>query len=784
VERGAEVTANTQREPRRLCTIAARNYAPSVRLLVDTFAEHHAGVPITVLFVDKRPDDSFRDFPCEVVGPEALPMRRDMFLRMATYYDVTELSTALKPYLLQHLLDVGSETVMYLDPDIEVFAGLDDLFDAAADHDIVLTPHVLHPMPRDGLNISEETIMASGQFNLGFITVSQAARPFLEYWSDRTRLHALSDQARGYFTDQRWVDVVPQFWRYLAWRDPGCNVAYWNLHERDLAVNGADQWTVDGAPLRFFHYSGHDARNPTRLSRFVVPPERVQVDSNPALRRLLVERAARIRALEPAGGPPPYGWKRTAAGMELTSLIRRTYWEAVSEAETQRTSLPPHAFGADGGRRFVDWLLEPATPEAGISRFLFALWQDNPHYQRLFPDPLREDAARLTDSARIDVTLTMHRLTPIQLRPSLPALPGGLPGINLVHDGSKDDGRSATIDAVRRMTRGAGLPLVESAIGPQRDGGDDAPLELSLIALDADDLVAFAASPGWNAHRDRKRVAVVTTASGAHKPEAYQLVDEIWCPSEHVRMGLDLVAAPSVLVHPLVVEIPQRAPRLTRADLGLPEDVFLFTTAFDLCTSMAAANVLGTINTYRRTFAPGEAAALVVLLSRARYAPDGLAIIEAATTGRPDITLITRSLDPVESAAYAHHADCFISLHRSVDLGLPLAHAMAAGTPAIATGWSGNLEFMDTGDSVLVPYALVDAGGEAGPHAGMSQWAEPDVDAAAEAMRSLFDDHARATHLGRLAQAAIRARCSTAPAVRWLMTRFEDLTSMRISDAA
>ena len=68
------------------------------------------------------------------------------FAEMATYYDATELSTALKPFFLQYLLAEGDDVVMYLDPDIEVFASLDDLFALGDRVPIVLSPHVTQPM--------------------------------------------------------------------------------------------------------------------------------------------------------------------------------------------------------------------------------------------------------------------------------------------------------------------------------------------------------------------------------------------------------------------------------------------------------------------------------------------------------------------------------------------------------------------------------------------------------------------------------------------------------------
>ena len=49
-------------------------------------------------------------------------------------------------------------------------------------------------------------------------------------------------------------------------------------------------------------------------------------------------------------------------------------------------------------------------------------------------------------------------------------------------------------------------------------------------------------------------------------------------------------------------------------------------------------------------------------------------------------------------------ADCYVSLHRSEGFGLTLAEAMALGKPVIATGYSGNLDFMTPETSYLVPW--------------------------------------------------------------------------------
>jgi hypothetical protein len=51
-------------------------------------------------------------------------------------------------------------------------------------------------------------------------------------------------------------------------RDAGCNIAYWNLPERRLQVPSAGVILVNGAPARFFHFSGFEPEHPSVPSKF------------------------------------------------------------------------------------------------------------------------------------------------------------------------------------------------------------------------------------------------------------------------------------------------------------------------------------------------------------------------------------------------------------------------------------------------------------------------------------------------------------------------------------
>ena len=62
-----------------------------------------------------------------------------------------ELNTAVKPYALHRMFeDRGYETLLYIDPDIKIYAPLAEVQAALAEANIALIPHMRRPVPRRG----------------------------------------------------------------------------------------------------------------------------------------------------------------------------------------------------------------------------------------------------------------------------------------------------------------------------------------------------------------------------------------------------------------------------------------------------------------------------------------------------------------------------------------------------------------------------------------------------------------------------------------------------------
>jgi hypothetical protein len=326
----------------RFCTTVTRSYVAQARVLAESLSAHHGGERLAVLVTDDvdRELDAAKE-PFTLLRTDDLSLPPDEITQLAVVYDAKELATAFKPWLLRRLLQ-DEPAAIFLDPDVQVFAPLDDLLESAVEHGVLLTPHSLTPIPFDGQTPTELHVQRSGIFNTGFLGVGRSAGAFLDWFAERLRLDSIIDYSKGLFVDQRWVDFVPAYFEHLIVRDPGCNVAYWNLHERTLEERG-DGIIVNGRPLRFFHFSGFD---PTRPELLTWVASRIRPEPGTVLARLCngyAERLVEHGYRELAG--EPYGLA-TADGVRLTRARRRLYRAALRQGEQGGAPPPaPHEPG-------------------------------------------------------------------------------------------------------------------------------------------------------------------------------------------------------------------------------------------------------------------------------------------------------------------------------------------------------------------------------------------------------------------------------------------------------
>lgn len=253
-------------------TSISLNYLPKACILAESLKKHHPDWIFHVLISDRLPAEAAESIESQldeasfdkVIWVDQLDIPN--LYSWVFQHTVVELCTAVKGPYLQQLVNEGAEKIMYLDPDIAVFNDLAQLDELLDHYGILLTPHLLDYS--DDLNaINENEIdgtMRHGIFNLGFLAIN-STRPegkrFSAWWAHRLLNFCYADYDRGLFTDQKWCDHAPALFKDLyIIRDPGYNVASWNINKRILSISEAGQLLVnDTYPLRFYHFTGYDS---------------------------------------------------------------------------------------------------------------------------------------------------------------------------------------------------------------------------------------------------------------------------------------------------------------------------------------------------------------------------------------------------------------------------------------------------------------------------------------------------------------------------------------------
>jgi glycosyltransferase involved in cell wall biosynthesis len=223
---------------------------------------------------------------------------------------------------------------------------------------------------------------------------------------------------------------------------------------------------------------------------------------------------------------------------------------------------------------------------------------------------------------------------------------------------------------------------------------------------------------------------------------AFTFVDEVWVASEFIRAAVQPATEKPVHTVALPMSPPSGPTRFTRRSLGLPEDKYLFLTSFDYLSRYGRKNPTGAIRAYRETFSPSDGACLVVKSINGHQRPEDVERVRSEAQGRPDIVFLDHYTSSAGMTAMIELADTYVSLHRSEGYGINLADAMAHRTPVVATGYSGNMDFMDSSCAELVGHDLVQVGPGSAPYDAEALWADPRLDEASTAMRRLFEDRA------------------------------------------
>jgi hypothetical protein len=329
-------------------TVIMRNYLPHARALSASLRAHQPNVRLVALLVDDLDDDAVPTEPFELLTVPEVGIDIRELHRRALIYEPAGLVSSLRAPFISYLLAREGAAVVLIDADMLALAELDDLWELASQHEILLSPHIVAAAGSS----TEELLLTRGTFNGGLLGVGLGGAQFADWLATKTRRDCLMDLERGLFYGQMWLNLVPTLFPSHVQRDAGVNVTFHRLGANDLDRAGG-AYLVGETPLRLYHFTGFDPAHRDRVSRH---EHDTAAAHRPNLHALCAAYDATLREYGWAMDAPPLPWSTFADGRRVDAGVRDLYRDALIAAEHAGTAEPPNAFDAAEAEDFVDWL--------------------------------------------------------------------------------------------------------------------------------------------------------------------------------------------------------------------------------------------------------------------------------------------------------------------------------------------------------------------------------------------------------------------------------------------
>jgi len=244
-----------------------------------------------------------------------------------------------------------------------------------------------------------------------------------------------------------------------------------------------------------------------------------------------------------------------------------------------------------------------------------------------------------------------------------------------------------------------------------------------------------------------------------HWVSAAEAFHEIWVPSEFAAQSVRRAGFEGtlrVMPHPAGLIKPSGQSR--RSVFGIPAGAFVVLAMGDLQSSVTRKNLKGAIEIYCRAFAPTDGAVMVIKTQSTDLNADSGQRQNVLLPNRPDVILLHETLSAQGVRDLVSSCNVLLSPHRGEGFGLALAEAFMHGVPALATGWSGNMEYMYGLTDLAIDFDLVPVSDPDRVYRlPGAEWAEPNLSDGVRKLRQLASNLELRQHLSREGKRAVEA---------------------------
>lgn len=222
---------------------------------------------------------------------------------------------------------------------------------------------------------------------------------------------------------------------------------------------------------------------------------------------------------------------------------------------------------------------------------------------------------------------------------------------------------------------------------------------------------------------------------------AFDLMDEIWAATSYTQTMYQQATEKPVTLMPLPVSV-ERAVSVSREEMGLAKNTFLFLYIFDFNSYLHRKNPQAVVKAFVKAFvAENTQVGLVLKTMNSNADSPKWKAFQRQCTKDKRIVLLEKTLDREKVLGLIDSCDAYISLHRAEGFGRTPAEAMLFGKPVIATDFSGNTDFINARTGFPVKWRKKAV--KVGEYPFITEksnayWAEPDIAHAAEQMQIVF----------------------------------------------
>jgi glycosyltransferase involved in cell wall biosynthesis len=693
---------------------------------------------------------------------------------MRKRYSVIEYCTAIKPSILISLSrEFPRTTLHYFDPDIAALGDLKALRHFATQHSFTVLPHMTTPT-EDAFHLSQLDVLRAGVYNFGYVgwNPEKGGQEMIRWWQRRLNKDSRIALAEGIFVDQSWGVLLSASPNAGVFRDLAYNVAYWNLHEREITWTESGHYLCNEAPLQFFHFSGFSPDKPDTLS---LHQNRHWLPAKRGLKKLCNSYAAELFA----AGFNEWRAKYSAHRKELVHSRHNPAFESnarllVAKAlGTPTRRLPQLVYRLANRIEWIGYLLtrrailylslaktESAKSTAGaalrkaVQRKMTGMVNHAPQFPEVYcyhillrllcllgimpkSNKPPQVGSTKTDGSNGGQTKPYGLANDFVGAEHPVAVIGYLTAETGVGESSRGviraiDTTNLNVKLYNIDRHYARAEDTEFAHRLEATPPDHPEFDACVVCVNADQVpIEIPQYPVSLLSKSRRRIGYwywETEIFPASQTWIANYFDEIWVATQFVQGALirSGLRVPVRVVPPSLGVLPSN--HMTRKQLGLPEKRQVCLSVFDATSFLGRKNPMGVINALKLIYAAGQNKPLLVLKTTNMKDADSEKLLQMA---KPvDVIIINKYLSRKETLSLIAASDCYISLHRAEGLGLSLIDAMRLSVPLVTTGYSGPCDFINEANAWIVPWKYCPALWEDGPYFG-SSWAEPDLDGAA-----------------------------------------------------